>query len=143
MTNLNTFTAALLMAGAITGPTHAQQGALGERVCLKPTTKPRGKNARSRDAYLVQCELCERELCEFSDMSPERLYEWADTSGMTAARIAPSDVVKNKGDIAITLKVTKDGEEHQVNFFTALADCVRFIADNHIVPQQPPNGDIN
>jgi hypothetical protein len=84
--------------------------------------------------------------CGASPDSPQGFYNktllYGHLAGVQMLPIAPDDVEKDdKGNIKVTIRGTRDGEDVTVKFFTLLDDCKSYAADKD--PQQAPSSDIN
>jgi hypothetical protein len=87
--------------------------------------------------------------CEISPMTPEQVYDYAWTpashlTGFSLDRISPDNVTKTAaGEIHVHITGVKDGNPVEMNYFTSKPECVSFIAEQELKPQQAPSADIN
>jgi hypothetical protein len=78
--------------------------------------------------------------------TPEGYYNkvslYGHQVGVQMFQIEPTDVEKDdKGNIKVTIRGTRNGDDVTVKFFTLLEDCKSYAADKS--PQQAPSSDIN
>jgi hypothetical protein len=84
--------------------------------------------------------------CVTAPDTPEGYYNkvslYGHQVGVQMFQIEPTDVEKDdKGNIKVTIRGTRNGDDVTVKFFTLLEDCKSYAADKS--PQQAPSSDIN
>lgn len=85
--------------------------------------------------------------CTFNQFSPEAFYNGSlllqGATGVVMDRIAPENVTKEDGDIHVHMTGAKSGSPVEMDFFTSIRACEKFVAYNGLVPEQADSGDIN